>query len=292
MSILVDDGTRLLVQGLTGREGSFHAKRNRSYGTELVAGVTPGKGGTEVDGVPVFDTVSEAVKETAANTSMVFVPARFAADAVLESHDSGIDVIIAITEGIPAMDMARTVPYLRAADPVVTLIGPNCPGAISPGKANVGIIPGEICMPGPVGLVSRSGTLTYQIVHELTQRGIGQSTCVGIGGDPIPGSDFIDILVKFEADSATELVVLVGEIGGDAEERAAEWARSNMSKPIVAYIAGFTAPPGKRMGHAGAIVSGSKGTAQAKAEALEAAGIRVGKNPTEVAEIVAQLRAS
>jgi succinyl-CoA synthetase alpha subunit len=292
MSILVDDETRLVVQGLTGREGSFHAKRNRSYGTSLVAGVTPGKGGTDVDGVPVFDTVSEAVAATRANTAMVFVPARFAADAVLESFDSGIDVIVAITEGIPAMDMARAVPYLRSSDRDVTLIGPNCPGVISPGRADVGIIPGEICMPGPVGLVSRSGTLTYQIVHELTQRGIGQSTCVGIGGDPIPGSDFIDILSKFEADDETELVVLVGEIGGDAEERAAKWAEDNMSKPIVAYIAGFTAPPGKRMGHAGAIISGSRGTAQAKADALEAAGIRVGKNPTEVAQIVAEVRGS
>jgi succinyl-CoA synthetase alpha subunit len=290
VSILIDDSTRLLVQGLTGREGSFHARRNRSYGTSLVAGVTPGKGGADVDGVPIFDTVREAVDSTDANTSMVFVPARFAADAVLESFDSGIGVIIAITEGIPAMDMARTVPYLRMSDRDVSLIGPNCPGVISPGKANVGIIPGEICMPGPVGVVSRSGTLTYQIVHELSQRGIGQSTCVGIGGDPIPGSDFIDVLSKFETDDATELVVLVGEIGGDAEERAAEWAGNNMSKPIVAYIAGFTAPPGKRMGHAGAIISGSKGTAQAKAQALEAAGIRVGKNPTEVAEIVAEVR--
>jgi succinyl-CoA synthetase alpha subunit len=287
VAILVDESTRLVVQGLTGREGSFHAKRNRDYGTSLVAGVTPGKGGTDVDGVPVFDTVREAVASTGANTSMVFVPARFAADAILESFDSGIDVIVAITEGIPAMDMARTVPYLRASDRPVTLIGPNCPGVISPEKANVGIIPGEICRAGPVGVVSRSGTLTYQIVHELSQRGIGQSTCVGIGGDPIPGSDFIDVLEKFEADDGTELVVLVGEIGGDAEERAAQWARSNMSKPIVAYIAGFTAPPGKRMGHAGAIISGSKGTAQAKADALEAVGIRVGRNPTEVAEIVA-----
>jgi succinyl-CoA synthetase alpha subunit len=290
MSILVDHDTRLVVQGITGREGSFHAKRNRDYGTKLVAGVTPGKGGSEVDGVPVFDTVNEAVTGTGANTAMVFVPARFAADALLESHDAGIDVIITITEGIPAMDMARAVPYLRTGERDVTLIGPNCPGVISPGKANVGIIPGEICSPGPVGLVSRSGTLTYQIVHELTQRGIGQSTCVGIGGDPIPGSDFIDVLTKFEADSETELVVLVGEIGGDAEERAADWVAANMSKPVVAYIAGFTAPPGKRMGHAGAIVSGSRGTAQAKADALEAAGIRVGRNPTEVAEIVAGAR--
>ncbi|MFN2595283.1 MAG: succinate--CoA ligase subunit alpha [Actinomycetota bacterium] len=290
MSILIDDRTRLVVQGLTGREGSFHAGRNRSYGTDVVAGVTPGKGGSDVDGVPVFDTVAEAVSKTRANTAMVFVPPRFAADAILESYDAGIDVIVAITENIPAMDMARVVPYLRNPRRSTTLIGPNCPGLISPGKANVGIIPGEICLPGPVGLVSRSGTLTYQIVHELTQRDIGQSTCVGIGGDPIPGSDFIDVLTLFEADPVTEIVVLVGEIGGDAEERAAAWAKENMTKPIVAYIAGFTAPEGKRMGHAGAIISGSKGTAQAKAEALEAVGIKVGRNPTEVAELVAGLR--
>ncbi|HET7481269.1 MAG TPA: succinate--CoA ligase subunit alpha [Actinomycetota bacterium] len=290
MSILIDENTRLVVQGLTGREGSFHAGRNRDYGTNLVAGVTPGKGGTDVNGVPVFDTVAEAVSATGANTAMVFVPARFAADAVLEAYDGGVDVIVAITENIPAMDMARVVPYIRSSDRDATLIGPNCPGLISPGRANVGIIPGEICSQGPVGLVSRSGTLTYQIIHELTQRGIGQSTCVGIGGDPIPGSDFIDILAKFEDDPQTEIVVFVGEIGGDAEERAAAWAKDNMTKPIVSYIAGFTAPPGKRMGHAGAIISGSKGTAQAKAEALEAVGIRVGRNPTEVAELVVEAR--
>ncbi len=289
MAILVGDDTRLVVQGLTGREGSFHGRRNRDYGTDLVAGVTPGKGGSDVEGVPVFDTVTEAVDEAGANTSMVFVPPRFAADAILESYDAGIEVVVAITEGIPAMDMARTVAYIRSGHDA-KLIGPNCPGVISPAKANVGIIPGEICEPGPVGLVSRSGTLTYQIVHELSQRGIGQSSCVGIGGDPIPGSDFIDVLSDFESDPETEIVVLVGEIGGDAEERAAGWVEENMSKPVVAYIAGFTAPPGKRMGHAGAIISGSKGTAQAKAEALEAAGIRVGRNPTEVAEIVAELR--
>ncbi|MFN2490871.1 MAG: succinate--CoA ligase subunit alpha [Actinomycetota bacterium] len=291
MAILVGDDTRLVVQGLTGREGSFHGRRNRAYGTDLVAGVTPGKGGSDVDGVPIYDTVADAVSSAGANTSMVFVPPRFAADAILESYDAGIEVIIAITEGIPAMDMACTVGYLRAGEGRAVLVGPNCPGVISPGKANVGIIPGEICEPGPVGLVSRSGTLTYQIVHELSQRGIGQSTCVGIGGDPIPGSNFIDVLEEFEGDPETEAVVLVGEIGGDAEERAAAWAKDNMSKPIVAYIAGFTAPPGKRMGHAGAIISGSKGTAQAKADALEAAGIRVGRNPTEVAELVAELRA-
>jgi succinyl-CoA synthetase alpha subunit len=291
VAILVDENTKLVVQGLTGREGSFHAARNKSYGTDLVAGVTPGKGGSDVDGTPVFDTVAEAAEVAGANTAMVFVPPRFAADAVLESHDAGIGVIVAITEGIPAMDMARAVTHLRNSDRTATLIGPNCPGVISPGKANVGIIPGEICQPGPVGLVSRSGTLTYQIVHELTQKGIGQSTCVGIGGDPIPGSNFIDVLELFEADSQTELVVMVGEIGGDAEERAAEWWKENMTKPIVAYIAGLTAPPGKRMGHAGAIVSGSKGTAKAKIEALEAAGIRVGRNPTEVADVVEQQRA-
>jgi succinyl-CoA synthetase alpha subunit len=290
MAILVDDETRLVVQGLTGREGSFHGRRNRDYGTKVVAGVTPGKGGSDVDGVPVFDTVAEAVDEVGANTSMVFVPPRFAADAILESYDAGVSVIVAITEGIPALDMARTVAFLRSGAKEASLVGPNCPGVISPGKANVGIIPGEICAPGPVGLVSRSGTLTYQIVHELTQRGIGQSSCVGIGGDPIPGSDFIDVLEKFESDPETELVVLVGEIGGDAEERAAEWAKTNMGKPMVAYVAGVTAPPGKRMGHAGAIVSGSSGTAAAKIEALEGAGIRVGANPTEVAERVAELR--
>ncbi len=290
MAILIDDDTRLVVQGLTGSEGSFHAGRNKEYGTNLVAGVTPGKGGTDHNGTPIFHTVREAVKETGANTSMVFVPARFAADAVLESYDAGIRTIVAITEHIPALDMARVVAYLRAGQGEVSLIGPNCPGVISPGKANVGIIPGEICTPGPVGLVSRSGTLVYQIVHELTQLGIGQSTCVGIGGDPVPGSDFIDVLSKFEADPETELVVLVGEIGGDAEERAAAWAKENMSKPIVAYFAGREAPPGKRMGHAGAIVSGSKGTWQAKADAFEAAGFPVAKNPTQVAEIVADLR--
>jgi succinyl-CoA synthetase alpha subunit len=290
MAILINENTKLVVQGLTGREGSFHAKRNKDYGTKLVAGVTPGKGGTDVEGTPVFDTVEEAVQRTGANTSMVFVPPRFAADAILESNEAGADVIVAITEGIPALDMARATDYIRSGKNGTTLIGPNCPGVISPGKANVGIIPGEICMPGPVGLVSRSGTLTYQIVHELTQLGIGQSTCVGIGGDPIPGSDFIDVLEKFQADDETELVVLVGEIGGDAEERAAAYIKEHMDKPVVAYIAGFTAPPGKRMGHAGAIVSGSHGTAKAKAEALEAAGVRVGRNPTEVAELVASLR--
>jgi succinyl-CoA synthetase alpha subunit len=291
MSILVDSDTKLVVQGLTGREGKFHGLRNKGYGTDLVAGVTPGKGGSDVEGVPIFDTVADATGATGANTAMVFVPPPFAADAILEAHDAGIETIIAITEGIPAMDMARAVGYLRGHNGTgATLIGPNCPGVISPGKANVGIIPGEVCQPGPIGLVSRSGTLVYQIVHELSQKRLGQSTCVGIGGDPIPGSDFIDVLAKFNADDDTELVVMVGEIGGDAEERAADWIKEHMTKPVVAYIAGFTAPPGKRMGHAGAIISGSRGTAKAKAEALEAAGVRVGRNPTEVADLVAEAR--
>jgi succinyl-CoA synthetase alpha subunit len=289
MAIVVDENTKLVVQGLTGSEGSFHSRRNRDYGTNLVAGVTPGKGGTDHEGVPVFDTVSEAVAGTGANTSMVFVPARFAADAALEAFEAGIDTIVVITEHIPAMDMARVVSYLGGSERDVTVVGPNCPGVISPGKANVGIIPGEICEPGPVGLVSRSGTLVYQIVNELTQAGIGQSTCVGIGGDPIPGSDFIDVLKRFETDPQTEIVVLVGEIGGDAEERAAAWAQANMSKPLVAYFAGRTAPPGKRMGHAGAIISGSQGTWQAKKDAFEAAGFPVAKNPTEIGKLVAGL---
>lgn len=288
MAILVDHDTRLVVQGLTGSEGSFHSRRNRDYGTKIVAGVTPGKGGTDHEGTPVFDTVREAVDVAGANTSMVFVPARFAADAILESYEAGIRAIVAITEHVPAMDMARVVNYLRRGDGV-TLIGPNCPGVISPGKANVGIIPGEICTPGPVGLVSRSGTLVYQIVHELTQLGIGQSTCVGIGGDPIPGSDFIDVLEKFRDDADTEVVVLVGEIGGDAEERAAAWAKQNLGKPLVGYFAGREAPPGRRMGHAGAIVSGSQGTWKAKAEAFAAAGFPVANNPTEVAELVSRI---
>jgi succinyl-CoA synthetase alpha subunit len=291
MAVIVTADTKLVVQGLTGSEGSFHAGRNKEYGTKLVAGVTPGKGGTDHNGTPVFNTVRQAIDATGANASMVMVPAPFAADAILESFDAGLDTIIAITEHVPAMDMAKVVNYLRHGSRNVTLIGPNCPGVISPGKANVGIIPGEICSPGPVGLVSRSGTLVYQIVHELTQLGIGQTTCVGIGGDPVPGSDFIDILQKFESDPDTELVVLVGEIGGDAEERASEWAKANLTKPLVGYFAGRVAPPGKRMGHAGAIVSGSKGTWQAKADAFKRNGFEVAKNPTEVAEIVARLRA-
>jgi succinyl-CoA synthetase alpha subunit len=287
VAILVDRDTRLVVQGLTGSEGRFHGLRNRSYGTQVVAGVTPGKGGQDVEGIPVFDTVAEAVAERGANTAMVFVPAPFAADAVYEAIDAGVQTVIAITEGIPAQEMLRIHAYIRARD--VTMIGPNCPGALSPGKANVGIIPAEIFREGSIGLVSRSGTLTYQIGHELTQLGLGNSTIVGIGGDPIVGSSFVDVLRRFEADDETEYVVMVGEIGGDEEEKAAAYIEAEMSKPVVAYIAGFTAPPGKTMGHAGAIISGSSGTAQAKKDALEAHGIRVGTTPTGTAELVAEV---
>jgi succinyl-CoA synthetase alpha subunit len=284
MSILLDENTRVLVQGITGSEGTFHTKRNLAYGTKVVAGVTPGKGGQKwEDQVPVFDTVADAVDETGANASLIFVPARFAQDAILEAADAGIGLVVCITEGIPARDMAVVYPYIRAKG--VTLIGPNCPGLISPGKANMGIIPGEITGPGPIGLVSRSGTLTYQVMYEMFTRGIGQSTCIGIGGDPIVGSNFIDVLSHFAEDPETQAVVVIGEIGGDEEERAASFVKGNLDKPVVAYVAGFTAPEGKRMGHAGAIVSGSKGTAQAKADAFESMGIRVGRNPTEVAEL-------
>jgi succinyl-CoA synthetase alpha subunit len=287
MAILVDTDTRLVVQGLTGSEGRFHGLRNRSHGTQVVAGVTPGKGGQDVDGIPVFDTVAAAVAEAGANTAMVFVPAPFAADAMYEAIDAGVATIICITEGVPAHEMLRIHAYLQSRD--VTLIGPNCPGALSPGKANVGIIPAEIFREGSIGLVSRSGTLTYQIGHELAQLGLGNSTIVGIGGDPVVGSSFVDILSRFEADPETEQVVMVGEIGGDEEEKAAAFIESEMTKPVVAYIAGFTAPPGKTMGHAGAIISGSSGTAQAKKEALEARGVRVGTTPTEAAKLVAEL---
>jgi succinyl-CoA synthetase alpha subunit len=287
MAILVDESTRLVVQGLTGSEGRFHGLRNRSHGTQVVAGVTPGKGGQDVEGIPVFDTVAAAATATGANTSMVFVPAPFAADAIYEACAAGIGTIICITEAVPAHEMLRIHAYVHARG--VTMIGPNCPGVLSPGKANVGIIPAEIFREGSVGLVSRSGTLTYQIGHELTQLGLGNSTIVGIGGDPIVGSSFVDILARFEADAQTERVVMVGEIGGDEEEKAAAFIEAEMSKPVVAYIAGFTAPPGKTMGHAGAIISGSAGTAQAKKDALEARGIRVGTTPTEAAGLVAAL---
>jgi succinyl-CoA synthetase alpha subunit len=284
MAVLLDRDTRVVVQGITGKEGRFHTLRNREYGTNVVAGVTPGKAGHDIEGIPVFDTVSEAVEATGAQASITFVPARFAADAILEAADGGVPLIVCITEGIPVLDMARVANYLRGKDHV--LIGPNCPGLISPGKANLGIIPGEITMEGGVGLVSRSGTLTYQVMNELTQRGIGQSTCIGIGGDPIIGTGFVDVLARFEADPQTEAVVLIGEIGGSDEERAAAFIAEHVTKPVVAYVAGFTAPPGKRMGHAGAIITGSRGTAQAKAEAFEAVGVRVGRNPTEVAELI------
>jgi succinyl-CoA synthetase alpha subunit len=287
MAIIVDRRTRLVVQGLTGREGSFHALRNRAYGTQVVAGVTPGKGGQDVEGIPVFDTVAGAVDATGANATMVFVPAPFAADAIYEAVDAGIGNVVCIAEGLPAHEMLRIYSYIRPRG--VTMIGPNCPGVLSPGKANVGIIPAEIFREGAVGLVSRSGTLTYQIGHELTQLGLGSSTIVGIGGDPVVGSSFIDVLGEFEADSETEYVVMVGEIGGDEEEKAARFIEDEMSKPVFAYIAGFTAPPGKTMGHAGAIISGSSGTAQAKKDALEACGITVGTTPTEVASLVAEV---
>ena len=281
----MDKNTRLLVQGLTGSEGRFHGLRNRAYGTNVVAGVTPGKAGQDVEGIPVFDSVAAAVSATGADASLIFVPARFAADAVYEAADAGIGTIVCITEHIPVHDMLRLYAYLRRLG--VTLIGPNCPGVLSPGKANAGIIPAEIFRAGSVGLVSRSGTLTYQIGYELAQLGLGNSTIVGIGGDPIVGSSFVDVLERFEADPETEIVVLVGEIGGDEEEKAARYVAEQMTKPVFAYIAGFSAPPGKTMGHAGAIISGSSGTAQAKKEALEAAGIAVGTTPTEVAQLVA-----
>ena len=284
MSILVDASTRLVVQGITGREGAFHAARNKAYGTNVVAGVTPGKEGQDVDGIPVFNTVADAVEATQANTAMVFVPPRFAADAIYEAIESGVDLINCITEGIPAHDMLRVYTHLRRGPQV--LVGPNCPGIISPGIATVGIMPTQVFTPGRVGLVSRSGTLTYQISKELSDMGIGQSTVVGIGGDPVVGSSFIDILTLFEADPDTDLVVMVGEIGGAEEEKAADFIAEHVTTPVVAYIAGFQAPPGKQMGHAGAIITGSSGTAQAKKDALEAHGVRVGTNPTEVAEVV------
>ena len=287
MSILVNRETRLLVQGITGREGEFHSRAMLEFGTKIVAGMTPGKGGqAALDGkVPVFDTVADAVEQAGANASLIFVPARFAADAIYEAVDAGIDTVICITEHVPAHEMLRAYTYFRSRG--VTMIGPNCPGVLSPGKANAGIIPAEIFREGTVGLVSRSGTLTYQIGHELTQLGLGNSTIVGIGGDPVVGSSFIDVLAKFQADPQTELIVMVGEIGGDEEEKAAAYIAEHVTKPVLSYIAGFSAPPGKTMGHAGAIISGSAGTAQAKKEALEARGIEVGTTPTEVARLVA-----
>jgi succinyl-CoA synthetase alpha subunit len=291
MSILVDADTRLCVSGITGREGTFHSLRNRDYGTQVVGGVTPGKGGQDVEGIPVFNTFHDAVDRVGANTAMVFVPPRFAADSILEAEDAGVQLIICITEGIPAHDELRVYNTLKK-NGRSRLIGPNCPGILSPGKANVGIIPAAFFREGNVGVVSRSGTLTYQIGNVLAQSGFGNSSIVGIGGDPVPGTDFIDVIGLFQDDPETELIVMCGEIGGDAEERAADFIEASVTKPVVGYIAGFTAPPGKTMGHAGAIVSGSHGTAAAKAEALEAKGVRVGRTPTQVAQVAASLLAS
>jgi succinyl-CoA synthetase alpha subunit len=292
MSVLVGTETRLCTSGITGREGTFHTLNNRRYGTQVVSGVTPGKGGFDVEGIPVFNTFHAAVAETGANTAMVFVPPPFAADSILEAADAGIATIITITEGIPAHDELRVYNHLATKHPGTRLLGPNCPGALSPGKANVGIIPAAFFKEGNVGVVSRSGTLTYQIGNELAQRGFGNSSIVGIGGDPVPGSSFIDIIALFQADPQTDLIVISGEIGGSAEEEAAQYIKENVTKPVVGYIAGVTAPPGKTMGHAGAIVSGSSGSAAAKIEALEACGVRVGRTPTEVSDIAVEILGS
>jgi succinyl-CoA synthetase alpha subunit len=287
LSILVDEHTRVVVQGITGREGTFHTQQMKAYGTRIVAGVTPGKGGTVHEGVPVFNTVEEAVRETGADTSVIYVPAAFAADAIMEAADAGIGLIVCITEGIPALDMVRVMAFLR--DRPARLIGPNCPGVISPGKCKVGIMPGHIHRPGSIGVVSRSGTLTYEAVWQLTQRGLGQSTCVGIGGDPIVGTSFVDVLRLFEQDEQTEAVVLIGEIGGTAEEEAAAFVRAHMKKPVIGFVAGQTAPPGRRMGHAGAIISGGQGTAAEKMRAMEEAGIYVVRSPAEIGATVARV---
>ena len=286
MAVIATADTRLVVQGITGREGAFHALRNRAYGTQVVAGVTPGKAGADVEGIPVFDSVADAVDKAGANTSLVVVPPRFAAEAILEAADAGVEQIVCITEGIPAHDMLEVYHYVRPRG--IRLLGPNCPGALSPGIANIGIIPAEVFSPGPIGLVSRSGTLTYQIGGELAAAGLGNSTIIGIGGDPVIGTSFIDALDLFEADPGTEFIVMVGEIGGTDEEKAADVIAERITKPVVAYIAGFEAPPGKTMGHAGAIISGSSGTAAAKKAALEARGVPVGTNPTEAARLVVE----
>ncbi len=288
MSILVDAATKVVVQGMTGSEGTFHTKQMVAAGTRVVAGVTPGKGGMVHEGIPVFDTVAEAREKTGANTSVIFVPARFAADAILEAIDAGMPLVVCITEGIPVLDMLR-VKNALAASGRTRLIGPNCPGVITPGRAKIGIMPANIHVPGPVGVLSRSGTLTYEAVDQLTRRGIGQSTCIGIGGDPIIGSPFTSLLPLFEQDPQTEAVVMIGEIGGTAEEEAAAWIEANMTKPVVAFIAGATAPPGRRMGHAGAIISGGKGTAAEKKKALREHGIHVVDSPAEIGATVARV---
>ncbi|MFP4214042.1 MAG: succinate--CoA ligase subunit alpha [Desulfohalobiaceae bacterium] len=290
MSIYVDDRTRILVQGITGKEGSFHARQCLDYGSQVVAGVTPGKGGGQAEGVPVFNTVQQAGQETGANCSLIFVPPAFAADAILECIDADLDLVVAITEGIPVQDMLQVKAAL--AQSRTRLIGPNCPGIISPGQSKVGIMPGAIHTPGPIGVVSRSGTLTYEVVYQLTQVGLGQSTCIGIGGDPVNGTDFLDCLQAFEQDPETRGVVLVGEIGGDAEERAAEFVQQRMSKPVVGFIAGLTAPPGRRMGHAGAIVSGNSGTAQGKIQAMREGGLQVCEDLTRLGSFCAEVFAT
>ena len=285
MSIFIDQSTRLIVQGITGRDGSFHAKQMMEYGTQVVAGVTPGKGGQTFEGkVPVFNTVADAVAETGANASVIYVPPKFAADAIFEAADSGVALIVAITEGVPVLDMTKVYPFVKERG--ARLLGPNCPGLISPGKSKVGIIPGRICTPGPVGVVSRSGTLTYEIVYQLTRAGIGQTTCVGIGGDPINGTNFIDCLAAFEKDPDTKAVAMMGEIGGTDEQDAARFVREHMTKPVVGFIAGQTAPPGRRMGHAGAIISGSAGTAVEKIQAFEEAGMGVARRPIDFVELI------
>jgi succinyl-CoA synthetase alpha subunit len=293
VAIFVDENTKVVYQGLTGSQGRFHGLRNRAYGTQVVAGTNPKKAGTDVEGVPIFASVADARDATGATASCVFIPAPGVKDAVIEAAEAGIDFIVVITEGVPSHDEAFFFNDLQERFPRTQLLGPNCPGIISPGKCNIGITPGEIALPGgPVGIVSRSGTLTYQALHEMTQQGIGQTTCVGIGGDPVPGTSFIDCLTRFEDDPDTRAIIMIGEIGGSAEEEAAEFIKTKMSKPVVSYIAGVTAPPGKKMGHAGAIISGSKGTAAAKIEALEAAGCKVAQNPTEIGGLMAEVVAA
>ncbi len=288
MSVFIDDSTRLIVQGITGRDGSFHTRQMIEYGSHVVGGVTPGKGGQRFDDVvPIFNTVAEAVGETGANATVIYVPPMFAADAMMEAADAGIPFIVCITEGVPVLDMTRVYPFVKEKG--ARLLGPNCPGLISPGKSKVGIIPGRICTEGPIGLVSRSGTLTYEVVFQMTRAGMGQTTCVGIGGDPINGTNFIDCLAAFEADPDTEAVVMIGEIGGTDEQDAASFVKEKMSKPVVGFIAGQTAPPGRRMGHAGAIISGSAGTAAEKMQAFEENGVGVAKRPIDVVELLRQL---